>query len=167
MLLGLQGYSFRVRRLKAQQRELEGLVGTRTADLREANHALREASALKSQLMHIVAHDLRNPLTAVREIAKMLTEETEDAQAEMLGLVVLNANQMLAMVSQLMDAEALESGKITLDREVISLATLAGATLPTHRQQAAQKGQDIFMEVDPEADYTLMGDPVWLREVGG
>lgn len=165
LLLGLLGYTFRVRRLKAQQRELEDLVGTRTADLREANHALREASALKSQLMHIVAHDLRNPLTAVREIAKMLTEETEDSQAEMLGLVVVNANQMLTMVSQLMDAEALESGKITLNREVISLATLAGATLPTHRQQAAQKGQEIFMEAEPETDYTVLGDPVWLREV--
>ena len=165
VLLGVLGYDARVRRLKAQQRELEDLVSTRTADLREANHALREASALKTQLMHIVAHDLRNPLTAVREIAKMLTDETEGAQTEMLGLVVLNANQMLAMVSQLMDAEALESGRIALNRETISLATLAGAALPTHRQQATQKGQQIFLEADPERDYTVTGDPVWLREI--
>ncbi|MEM1041433.1 MAG: ATP-binding protein [Bacteroidota bacterium] len=170
-LLGLTGllyllYLLRVRYLVARQRALERLVEARTADLREANHRLAETSELKSHLMHMVAHDLKNPLNGVHEIAKLLKMELppDAPQQEFVTLVEDAAEQMLALVLRFLDAEALDSDTLNIELQAVDMAAAARAAAGRFQAAAERKDQRIAVETSTETPFA-QADPAWLQEV--
>jgi len=76
---------WRLRLLAEQNRRLQKTVEERTAELRENNLKLTEVNSTlnnlnqeKNEFMGIAAHDLKNPLGAIRGYAEMLEEDSED-----------------------------------------------------------------------------------------
>ena len=128
-------------RLREQQSALKKL----NKELVRINDALREASEMKSQLLSIASHDMKNPLTAIREFANIIKEELdpESHLIELLDLVYDSTNQMLRLITQLLDSAALESGKLELDLKPVSLGELAQTVVRRNERQAEKKGQRI------------------------
>ncbi len=159
-------YVLRIRYLMARQRELAHLVEVRTEDLREANQRLTETSELKSQLMHMVAHDLKNPLNGVHEIAKLLRMEleTEAPQQEFATLIEEAAEQMLAMVIRFLDAEALDSDTLNIDFQPVDLTAEVHAAAHRFQGAAERKEQRLTVEAHTEKSF-VRADPAWLKEV--
>ncbi|MEM1126261.1 MAG: ATP-binding protein [Bacteroidota bacterium] len=150
--------------LHDRQRQIQQL----NRDLKRTNEALREAGDTKTHLVRIVAHDLKNPLNAVREFAKILSEDYGERlgdDQELLDMIADSANQMLGMITQLLDVEALETGRIPVKLQPMSLAALVHDALPQHRRVARQKGQTIEASIDEDA--VVIGDPSLLRDVFG
>ena len=133
--------------VRDQQRQLAGL----NAALAEKNVALREASEMKSQLLNIAAHDMKNPLNAIREFAKILKSEIgEDSDHyDPLDLIHKSSDQMLNLVSTLLDSSALENGQIVLEREPLNINTLAAAVVRRNSKLAENKGQRIELTIPP------------------
>ena len=138
-------------RLRHQANELKGL----NDELVETNDALREASELKSQLLNIASHDMKNPLTAIREFARIIRDEIgKDSHLdELLELIYSSSNEMLQLVTQLLDSAALESGKLSLNMRPVNVSSLAEIVVHRNMNQAKLKGQKISLDVvgDPEA----------------
>ncbi len=148
--------------LRQQQKELKSL----NEMLQVTNVELREASELKSQLLRIAAHDLKNPLNNIREFANLIREEidTESEVGEMLGLIQSSSNKMLELISQILESEALESGQLEVNRTRVDLGQLAQYVVEENVRQARRKGQEIIFDV-PKADrMTVMGSEEWLVE---
>ncbi len=160
-------YVLRVRLLVARQRELEDLVEERTEDLRDTNHRLVETSELKSQLMHMVAHDLKNPLNGVHEIAKLLRTELEDdaPQQEFVTLVEEAAEEMLSLVLRFLDVEALESNTLNIEPQPVDLAATAQEAGLRFAGAAERKGQHLTVEPSSAPVPLVRADPTWLKEV--
>ncbi len=148
--------------LGLQKKELKALNNA----LKNANEGLREASQMKSQLLRIAAHDLKNPLNGIREFAKILKNEI-DAQApgqEMLDLIHTSSDQMLDMVGKLLDSEALESGELTLHMEPVSLGKVAEEVVRRNRPQAQRKGEKLILHLDENDPCVVEGSWEWLRD---
>ena len=148
--------------LGLQKKELKALNGA----LKQANAELREASQMKSQLLRIAAHDLKNPLNGIREFAKILKDEvpTGRTNRELLDLIHTSSDQMLSMVSKLLDSEALESGELILNKETVSISTIAEEVVRRNRPQAERKDEALILHLD-EADPCLVdGSWEWLRD---
>jgi len=148
--------------LRKQQHELQDLNDT----LQDKNVELEEASELKSQLLRIAAHDLKNPLNNIREFANLIREEVDpDSEVgDMLSLIERSSNQMFGLISQILESEALESGQLQISKKPVDLAGVAAAVVQSNRKQAERKNQQIVFDTPRAATHVVDGSAEWLTE---
>ncbi|MGI5862049.1 MAG: ATP-binding protein [Myxococcales bacterium] len=107
-----------------------------TRDLREITRSFNEmATALarnrEAQLRYLsgVAHDLRNPLTALKGAARLLapgrSAPTEKRARELSALFSRQVERLDRMVGDLLDSTRIEAGRLELRRETTDLRALA------------------------------------------
>jgi ligand-binding sensor domain-containing protein/signal transduction histidine kinase len=169
----------RVRSLEAHKRELEALVEARTRDLvrqkERTEAALREterqkeialeADNLKTEMLSIAAHDLKTPLQSIIGFAE-LTAALPGLPAnvsEFPDHCGRAARRMVEIIDRLLDAAAIEQGKLVLERKAVDLGRLALAQAGIHQRMAESKKQRIHVEV--EDGCLVQGDESSLRQV--
>ena len=143
--------SVRIKKLLAtreQRYELEDLNEELTCE----NLELREESEQKSELLRIAAHDMKNPLNAIREFAQIIKKELgEDSEVfDPADIIHQSSDQMLHMVTSLLDSEAIEKGLITLNFKPVNINTLAAAIVRRNKHQAEKKGQQLILSISEE-----------------
>ncbi|MDX1548454.1 MAG: ATP-binding protein, partial [Rhodothermales bacterium] len=164
---------FSARELLARVRNLLALADqkrtlqTLNSELRQTNDDLREVSEMKSQLLRIAAHDLKNPLNGIREFAKILKTElasTQPHSLELLDLIHASSDQMLSMVGKILDSEALESGELVMDRAPVSAVEIAREVVRLNRPQAERKGETLVLTAEDGDPCIVLGAREWLRD---
>ena len=141
-------------------------------ELKHARQRLRELNDEKNEFMGIAAHDLRNPLSAIKGYAEMITE---DADALARGAVndlqacaaELNGNgrkigetaaRMAGMVQNLLDANRIERGEMKLNLAPTGLSSVLGTVVESQRPHATAKQQTIHHE-NSTIPITVLLDP--------
>jgi signal transduction histidine kinase len=163
MAAALGAHRLRVSRLQARERGLQRLVDERTQGLvaakeraeratLEADQQRRiavEADALKTELLGIAAHDLRNPLQLVSGLSELMSQglATGPKVAEFSLAVHEASRRMLEIVNSLLTTAALDRG-LELRPSYVNLVTLAATVLDEHGQRAAHKGQRLVLEAE-------------------
>ncbi len=153
----------RVRNLLALRQHQQTLQQL-NRELQASNEALQKASALKSQFLHMAAHDLKNPLNGIREIAAVVQAElTEEGRPhELLDLIADSANQMLELILRVLEAERLDSDSFALeDLAPVDLNRLALDVLRRNERQAERKGQRLVFHPG-DADCRVEASEDWL-----
>ena len=108
------------------------------------------ALAAREQVLHVVSHDLRNPLGAVVAHADLLLDEPDaapEARREWAGVVRQAAGQMTRMIRDLLDAAMLESGRLSTHPAPCPPRALVRDAVQMLRPLAADKGQRLDWEV--------------------
>ncbi len=140
--------------LKALREILEKEVGKRTQDLLESNVSLQQsideldhANKLKTRLLSVVSHDLKNPLGAMRSLAEILTMESNpDTQKEVVDMMQSTIERMLNLIKDLLDTAALEMGQMKLYPLRRSVKELVEVICYDYAHAAEAKGQRINIE---------------------
>jgi signal transduction histidine kinase len=100
----------------------------------------RNAVAARDEIMGLVAHDLRNPLSAILMRANLIRENAENAtiqrHADGIETVV---QRMEALIKTMLDVATIESGHFTVSPERCDVATLIDTTLELFDGLAAKK----------------------------
>jgi signal transduction histidine kinase/ligand-binding sensor domain-containing protein len=171
------GYRVRVAALRARERELKQLVEERTHGLQEAKeraeHASRaadeqrriaeKADHLKTELLGIAAHDLKNPLQTILGYAEAIVMEGQPRTTEMAGAVERSSRKMLRLIDDLLTTAALDGGSMEMKQDAVDVGRVARAYVDEVRPQAARKRQTIVLDVDGPA--VVGGDESRLRQV--
>jgi signal transduction histidine kinase len=112
-----------------------------------------------------VAHDLRTPLTRLRNVAEQaLAASDPDTMREGLAQVVDETERLGATLTALMDISGAESGTLALDRHPIALAAVTREAVDLYEDAAEAKGLTLAVEpIDPGLD--VMADRTRLRQV--
>jgi two-component system sensor histidine kinase/response regulator len=145
----------------------ELLARVRThVDLQRARETTARYLREKEQLISVVAHDLKNPLGAIRLSAQTLdgmTPEKAAQRPELIRHIVATCDQMLTFVDRF-----LSSGAREMERERIAPSPMEVAEiiemLTSWQAQAKRKGSHISFDLPPEPLHVL-GDPVVVRQV--
>ncbi len=120
-------------------------------EMAKANARLAELNRSKNELVGMVAHDLRNPLGAISGYAKLLSAglvgPLSDEQVEFVERIQNTADFMSAMVEDLLDLAAIESGQIELRLSRFDLATLAGEVVGLHNRLAWSKDMTVSVHL--------------------
>ncbi|MDD5658143.1 MAG: hybrid sensor histidine kinase/response regulator [Elusimicrobia bacterium] len=171
------------RELRRRNQELEGLnrsldarVQQATEELRALNQrmltemaSLREVDRLKSAFLANVSHDLKSPMTTVMGYAQFLLEEgapgLSSEQQKCLGNLRRAAQHMQYLVSQLVEAARLTSGKVSLALQPIAAAELVEEAAALLRQQAEEKGVGLVARWEGAAPDVFNADRGRLRQV--
>ncbi len=116
--------------------------------LAEANNALKEANQLKSELLAITAHDLKNPLTAILDFTQNALITTDQQQQQrLLYLIIEFVERMLAGIKKVLEMSELENGKIKLNYKKIDIGQLTMLMVASYEHRAAKKNITIKEEI--------------------
>jgi two-component system, NarL family, sensor histidine kinase BarA len=144
------------------------------AELTEHNQRLQKAVArleeldrLKSNFLATMSHELRTPLTSVIGYAEMMAEGlagpiTGD-QRDYLTTILNKADQLLGMITSVLDVAALETGPLALERSRLSLADIVASEVATYSSQAGKRG--IAIQLEARGDSIVVGDRKRIRQV--
>jgi PAS domain S-box-containing protein len=106
----------------------------------EANQAIQA----RDDVVSIVAHDLGNPLSAIRVATSLLlrtTSSVEDGTLmwQQLGAIRSCTENMDRLITSLLDLRRIEAGRMVLDRRPCTAPALLDAVIPAFRLLAQEK----------------------------
>ncbi|HEX5059934.1 MAG TPA: HAMP domain-containing sensor histidine kinase [Kofleriaceae bacterium] len=144
------------------------------AELTEHNNRLQRAVArleeldrLKSNFLATMSHELRTPLTSVIGYAEMMAEglagPITQEQRDYLATILSKADQLLGMITSVLDVAALETGPLALDRSRLSLAELVASEVAVYTSQAGKRG--IAIQLESRGDTIVIGDKKKIRQI--
>ncbi|MDW8403330.1 GAF domain-containing sensor histidine kinase [Chloroflexus sp.] len=135
--------------------------------LEQQNAELRRLSALKNNLLGMVAHDLRNPVAIIQMMAAILRNQQlqrpPEERQRMLDDIYRQTEHMLAMLNDLLDLSQIESGTVTISPEPVAIKPLLEETINRHQLLANPKQTHIELAAPVEG--TVYADPLRLRQV--
>jgi len=112
---------------------------------------LLEMNDLKNRFLGIAAHDLRNPLAAIKGFADLISGgrlgPVNEKQRMALAHVDRGSEIMLALINDLLDVSAIESGKLTLRPERIDLKSYLTSCHETNSLLAQGKNITLTLEL--------------------
>jgi signal transduction histidine kinase len=123
--------------------------------LLEQNAALAALNSEKTELMNIVAHDLKNPIAAVHGLADLMSSGNvrEDYFRETAAQIVLTAERMLKLVTNILDSNRFDDGLATLQCVALDILPIVEATC--WQYQAAAEAKKITLHYEPRVDAAL------------
>ncbi len=100
----------------------------REEQLRKMAHDAQSLTKLKSGFVSSVSHELRTPLTSIMGALGLLKNGTDKVNPEnmktMLDIAYNNADRLLLLISDLLDMEKIESGKMDFNFSTININEL-------------------------------------------
>lgn len=142
----------------AQQKE--------TADV--LNAELRAANQYKSEFLANMSHELRTPLNSIIGYSELLQKglygELTEKQQDRLAKIYTNGKQLLMLISDILDLNKIDSGKLKLDTEFFEVEPLLQMVVDEYRTQAEEKGLTMLVRHQPDLPQ-LFGDPQRIRQI--
>jgi PAS domain S-box-containing protein len=134
--------------------------------LKQAEQALIEADHRKDEFLAMLAHELRNPLTPIRNAAHVLGRlGIQEPRVEWAQQTIeRQVDHLTRLVDELLDVSRIVRGKVTLKMEPVELAGVVGQALETARPLIDSKGHQVAVKL-PEQPVFLQGDSVRLAQV--
>ena len=127
---------------------------------------LTELESEKNRFLQHLSHDLKTPLTALREGTELLSDQVAGplapSQRQVVAILRENSIKLQGMIEDLLDYQRSLHSAATLDAERISLEPLLRSSVQAHRLAAAAKGQRLVVEVAPA---TVWADATKLRSI--
>jgi len=115
---------------------------------------VRRANDAKTEFVSFVSHELKQPMTSMKGYTDLLVKgaagELNDAQRSFLGTIRSNVDRMNMLVSSLLDISRIESGRIRLNLEEVSIEQVIEDALRTTRAQIEAKQQLLEVDVPPD-----------------
>jgi len=111
----------------------------------------REAVAARDEVLAIVSHDLRNPLSVVSMCASTLSEEPLPEASTIVDLARTmhqSAEWMHVIIQDLLDVARLESGRLVMHRAPETPAALIDRAIELHRPLAEEGRLALAAQVD-------------------
>jgi two-component system CheB/CheR fusion protein len=142
----------------------------RQYQIRNLLNELEKADRLKDEFLATLSHELRNPLNSIIGNAEilLLSPQTEDLPfvRQAAETIHRNASSQARLINDLLDLSRLQTGKLTLDRQVIALGPVLAEAVESVRETA--RARQITLEVrlsqEPlmaEADALRLEQIVW------
>jgi signal transduction histidine kinase len=136
------------------------------AALHSQNERLREVDGLKDDLIALVSHELRTPLTSIVGYLELVQEDEDELKEEHrshLEVVQRNAHRLLGLVSDLLFAAQVQAGRVTLEKDLVSIPELLDQAVAAALPAAADRQIDMTVRVRDDAD--VIGDKQRLAQV--
>src|SRR5215471_8819100 len=170
-------YSRRPREMKPQDMEVAAALTQAAAiimarhqaaqERAQAERTLREDNRRKDEFLAMLAHELRNPLAAIRSGSQVLLH-ADDANAVHSAAQILDrqVEHMVRQVDDLLDASRINRNRIELRKAHVELAPIALDAVEANRPLLEALGHELTVTL-PSDPILVDGDPVRLAQVVG
>ena len=149
--------------VRATSNQVAGTVAVFRDFTREA-----EVDRMKSDFVSIVSHELRTPLTSIKGYLDLVlmgaAGPTSKQQESFLQIAKSNTDRLHGLVSDLLDISRMESGRVELDIQVVSVLKIVEQVSNSMRKEFHDRGLTLRVDVPPELP-EIFGDPARISQI--
>lgn len=131
----------------------------------------KSIETIKEDFTHMMVHELRAPLTAIKDSAELMIETFEDKgalekeqQKRLLKIMDMQSKNLLEQINQVLDAAKIEAGKFSIEKVSSDIGELVQNAVEPYLPQANKKqiliSTDIYYPL-PKVDV----DPIRITQV--
>jgi len=122
---------------------------------------------LREDMVKMIIHDLRNPLSSVILAAEIMRYPNlpPEKQERKLEQILACSYELKALIDDLLLMSKLELGKLTLQKQPVDLVEFCQAALVGMNDVAAQKRLGLLSQFPPPGQYPIQVDPTLFRRV--
>ncbi|MDB5772525.1 MAG: sensor histidine kinase, partial [Burkholderia sp.] len=138
----LQGV-FAAARDVTERKQIELTLQENYVELENAKAAAEKANQAKSEFLSSMSHELRTPLNAVLGFAQLMASDTpppSKPQKQSIDQILQAGWYLLRLINEILDLAMIESGKVTLSQEAMSLADVLHDCEAMIEPQAQKRG---------------------------
>ncbi|ECU5777024.1 two-component sensor histidine kinase BarA [Salmonella enterica subsp. enterica serovar Enteritidis] len=166
--------------LAAYHEEMQHNIDQATSDLREtleqmeiqnveldlAKKRAQEAARIKSEFLANMSHELRTPLNGVIGFTRLtLKTELNPTQRDHLNTIERSANNLLAIINDVLDFSKLEAGKLILESIPFPLRNTLDEVVTLLAHSSHDKGLELTLNIKNDVPDNVIGDPPRLQQV--
>ncbi|EFU8556869.1 two-component sensor histidine kinase BarA [Salmonella enterica] len=166
--------------LAAYHEEMQHNIDQATSDLREtleqmeiqnveldlAKKRAQEAARIKSEFLANMSHELRTPLNGVIGFTRLtLKTELNPTQRDHLNTSERSANNLLAIINDVLDFSKLEAGKLILESIPFPLRNTLDEVVTLLAHSSHDKGLELTLNIKNDVPDNVIGDPLRLQQV--
>lgn len=166
--------------LAAYHEEMQHNIDQATSGLREtleqmeiqnvelylAKKRAQEAARIKSEFLANMSHELRTPLNGVIGFTRLtLKTELNPTQRDHLNTIERSANNLLAIINDVLDFSKLEAGKLILESIPFPLRNTLDEVVTLLAHSSHDKGLELTLNIKNDVPDNVIGDPLRLQQV--
>ena len=136
-------------------------------ELEKARQVALEANKAKSEFLANMSHDIRTPMNAIVGMTAIATAHIDDRKQvqNCLRKITLSSKHLLGLINDVLDMSKIESGKLTLTTEQISLKEVVEGIVNIMQPQVKTKKQIFDIHVENILTENVWCDGVRLNQV--
>ena len=127
---------------------LEGFISDITErkkieeELIRARDKAEQSDRLKTAFLHNISHEIRTPMNAIIGFTTLLDspDTDEESRKQYIDIIAQSSNQLLSIISDIVDYSNLETGLVKLSRSTINLNTVIRHVYDQYRLRTDQQG---------------------------
>ncbi len=184
-----QSFCSMAKQLRESFLNLEDKVNQRTRDIAEKNIELERLNQDKNEFLGIAAHDLKNPLSAIKGLSEEISDYGQEMEREEITeyarKIQRASHKMFQLITTLLDVNAIESGKMNITLHTSDLFPIVKAIVEDYEKRAAAKQIHLHFEFEERfylawiddnlaqqvlenlisnaVKYSFLGSQVWVR----
>jgi two-component system sensor histidine kinase EvgS len=159
LLLALAWIAWQRRQITQRQQLL--------AQLQDAKNAADDANRAKTTFLATMSHEIRTPMNALIGMLELALKRAEEGFTDRSAIEVASnaAQQLLALIGDILDIARIESGHLSLTPERANLRTLVESVCRVFEGLARQKNLQWRVELAERSDRDVLVDPTRFKQV--
>ncbi|MGD9212611.1 MAG: response regulator, partial [Desulfobacteraceae bacterium] len=137
--------------------------------LEEKARQLSNASRFKSEFLANMSHELRTPLNSILLLARMLVENKEknlnSEEVRSAEIIHKSGNDLLNLINEVLDLAKIESGRMKISPQQVSLTDLTDSLLYQFQPMAREKGIQFAVRTESDCPEFISTDRLRLEQI--
>jgi signal transduction histidine kinase len=128
-------------------------------------HESQQANRARDEILSVVAHDLRNPLSAIQNSAELLAQvEPTERQSSAIEMILRATAGMNGLIGDLLEVTRIDAGRLTLDTAPLPLRSLLRESTAMLGALAGSRGISLELRLADD-DLVIEADGMRLHQV--
>src|ERR1035437_8518387 len=153
--------------VEADRAQLEQVLQDKNVELENAKHVAERANLAKSDFLSSMSHELRTPLGAILGFAQLMESGTPaptPSQKKSINQILKAGWYLLELINEILDLALIESGKLSLSLEPVSLVGVMQECEAMIEPQAQKRGISVGVS-HLETPYFVNADRTRVKQV--
>lgn len=152
---------------ETELRQMQTRLEEQAHMLRQALSEAEEANRAKSDFLSSMSHDIRTPMNAILGMASIAENHLDDRDRieDCLRKISLSGQHLLGLINDVLDMSRIESGKMTLHKDTMSLLEVMDNVAAIMQPQFNEKNQRFSIHQHKVVHETFCSDSLRLRQV--
>ncbi|ULQ58760.1 response regulator [Brucepastera parasyntrophica] len=137
-----------------------------TQNLVQAREEALSSTRAKGDFLAKMSHEIRTPINAITGMAAIARKSGDmDRINDCLDKIDAASNQLLGLINDILDMSKIEAGKLELAHEPFNLIAAIYNIKSIIGVRAAEKKQDLIVNIAPDVPDVVVGDDMRLTQV--